>query len=224
MRSEKDVGRIVGIALVLQLSGFIVPFIFLLSLASPNYLADAAGSSSQIKLAVFWLYANCALTIGISVLLFPVLQRFSLRGALVLLSAGIVMFALQAIDNVHLMSMLSISDQYVQGGVPGDWSQAAGELARWTRKWAHYAELVAIDVWVAVLYMLLVRFQLVPRLVAVFGLLTVLVHFAAAPLPLILGYGTAPMLAPAMGLGHLLLAGWLIAKGLGEGNRKESEG
>ena len=75
MRSAKSRGRIVGMLLFLQLAGLIVPFVLLLPLTTglENYLANAAGFSFQIRVAVFLLFANCALTIGIAIAALPVL-------------------------------------------------------------------------------------------------------------------------------------------------------
>lgn len=67
MRAAKSTGRIIGALLLVQLAGLIVPFVLLLPMTSTDFLANAAGNSSQIKVAVFLLFANCALTIGISI-------------------------------------------------------------------------------------------------------------------------------------------------------------
>ena len=82
------------------------------------------------------------------------------------------------------------------------------------RRRTHYHVLLTIDSWIFTLYVLLFRFRLVPRALAVFGLLTVLLHFAAIPLPMFLGYrGVSPLGVP-MALSHITLAVWLIARGL----------
>ena len=216
MRSAKSVGRIMGLLLVVQLSGFIVPFVLLHPMTTTDYLANAAGFTLQIKVAVYLLFANCALTIGISILAFPIFRDHSPRMALALVAASVIMFSLQAVDNVHLMSMLSLSQQYVEAGGRDEIFRALATLVRSTRIWAHYPELVAIDAWIFTLYSILYRFALVPRPLAAFGLLTVLLHFVAIPLPLILGFGGVTPLGAVMALGHLALAGWLIVKGFEE--------
>jgi hypothetical protein len=66
------------------------------------------------------------------------------------------------------------------------------------------------------LFGILYRFALVPRFVSAFGLLTVLLHFLAIPLPLILGYSSVMPLGAIMALGQLTLAVWLIVKGFAE--------
>jgi len=114
MRSAKSTGRVIGILLFLQLAGLIVPFVLLhpLTTGPQNYLANAVGSSFQIKVAVFLLFANCALTIGITIAAFRVFRQYSEAMALWLLAVSVIMFLLQAVDNVHVLSMLSLSQQY----------------------------------------------------------------------------------------------------------------
>ena len=69
MRSAKSTGRLIGVLLFVQLAGLIVPFVLLgpLTRGPRDFLANAAGTSLQIKVAVFLLLANCALTIGITI-------------------------------------------------------------------------------------------------------------------------------------------------------------
>ena len=216
MESAKGVSRIIGALLVVQLAGLIVPFVMLdpVMRGDQYYLANAAGSPLQIKAALLLLLANCALTVCISLAAWPVFRQYSGAGALLLVAAGVVMFALQAVDNAHLMSMLSLSRQYAQAGGPGEPFQTLAAVVGTTRRWTHYHVLLVIDSWLFALYVLLYRFSMVPRILAGFGLLTVSLHFAAIPLPMFLGYrGVTPLGVP-MALSHIALAVWLIARGL----------
>ena len=218
MRSAKSVGRIIGVLLLVQLAGLTVPFILMLPLTrgTSEFLANAAEISFQIKVAVFLLFANCALTIGISIAAFPVLRQYSHSMALLLLAVSVIMFSLQAVDNAHILSMLSLSQQYAQAGGPDELFQTLAAVLGSTRRWAHYSELLVIDAWIFVLYSLLYRFALVPRALAAFGLITVMLHFTGIPLPLFLGYRSVTLMGATMGLSHIALAVWLITKGFKE--------
>jgi hypothetical protein len=219
MRPAKSTSRIIGIMLVVQLAGLIVPFALLHPMTTENFLTDAAASSSQVEVALFLLYANCALTIGISITAWSVFRQYSEAVALLLIALSAIMFALQAVDNAHLMSMLSLSRQYAQAGGAAEPLQTLAVAVRSTRKWTHYSELLVIDSWIFVLYCLLYRFRLVPRALAAFGLITALLHFAAIPLPLFLGYGGVTVLGVPMAFSHLALALWLMTRGFQENNR-----
>lgn len=216
MRPAKRTGRIIGLLLVVQLAGLIVPFVLLHPMTTAAFLSNAAGSASQIKVAVFLLFANCALTIGISIAAFPIFREHSSAAAVLLVAVSAIMFSLQAVDNAHLMSMLSLSQQYVQAGGQDELFQTLSESVRATRRWVHYSELLVIDAWIFLLHGLLYRFRLVPRALAAFGLLTVLLHFAGITLPLLLGYPPVTLLGVSMALSHIALAAWLLTKGFEE--------
>lgn len=221
MRSAKSTGQIVGVLLLVQLAGLIVPFVLLLPLTTgpQNYLANAVGSSFQIKLAVFLLFANCALTIGITIAAFRVFRQYSEAMALWLLAASVIMFLLQAVDNVHVLSMLSLSQQYAQVGGPDELFQTLAAVVGSTRRWAHLTELLVLDCWIFLLYSVLYRFAVVPRALAAFGLITVLLHFTGIPLRGLLGYGLVARMAVSIALSHITLAIWLLAKGFREPDR-----
>ncbi|HEY7636990.1 MAG TPA: DUF4386 domain-containing protein [Gemmatimonadales bacterium] len=220
MRPAKSTGRIIGTLLFLQLAGLIVPFVLLLPLTTgpQNYLVHAVESSSQVRVAVFLLFANCALTIGITITAFRVFHRYSEAMALWLLAASVIMFLLQAVDNVHVLSMLSLSQSYSQAGDQGgdELFQSLAALVGTTRRWSHYSVLLAIDGWILLLYSILYRFSLVPRAVAVFGLITVMLHFSGIPLRGFLGLGLVTPMGVPMALSHITLATWLVIKGFDE--------
>jgi hypothetical protein len=214
MTPDRDVGRIVGVMLLLQLAGFIVPFVMLRPLMSADYFTNAADYSFQIKAAVLLFFANGALTIGIAIKSWPVFRKYSEPMAIWLIVLSVIMFVLQAVDNVHIMSMLSLSQQYVEsGGASNELYTALAAVVRTTRRWAHYPELFAIDAWITLFGVILLRFALVPRLLAAFGLLTIVLHFVAVPLSGFLGYGISTALGVPMAFGLLANAVWLIAKG-----------
>jgi hypothetical protein len=129
------------------------------------------------------------------------------------------MFLLQAVDNVHVLSMLSLSQQYAQVGGPAELFQMLAAAVGSTRRWAHFSELLVIDCWIFLLYSVLYRFRLTPRSLAAFGLITVMLHFTGIPLPGFLGYSIVTLMGVPMALSHITLAIWLIAKGFGERRR-----
>jgi hypothetical protein len=215
MTSAKRVGRTIGVMLLLQLAGFIVPFALLHPLTSADYYETASGYSFQIKAAVLLFFANGALTIGIAIKAWPIFRRYSEPMAMWLIVLGVIMFVLQAIDNVHIMSMLSLSQQYVEAGAANDGFASLATMVRSTRRSAHYPELFAIDFWIMMFQTILLRFALVPRPLAAFGLLTMVVHFCAIPLPGFLGYGINTTFGVPMAVGLLAISGWLMVKGFG---------
>jgi hypothetical protein len=207
-----------GVLLFVQLVGLTLPFILLLPITAPDFLTAAAPAAGQIGAAVLLLFANGALTIGIAVAAFPFLCERSYRMTLGLLAVSVLWFAMQAVDNVHILSLLSLSQRYVDAGTANaELLGALGAAARSTRRWAHYTELLVIESWFFAFYGLLYRLSLVPRPLAGFGLLMVLVHAAGITLPTFLGRDSMPAMAYSLALSSLAVNGWLLVKGFAEG-------
>ena len=219
MDVERKTGRTVGALLLIQITGLIVPFVLLHPIAAgpSSFLANAAGASASITGAAFLLFANCALTIGISILMWPMLSRESPAAALWLVALSLIMFCMQAVDNAHILSIVSLSREYAAGGSAEIYGPLAASLGA-TRVWVHYTELLAIDLWIGFFYFTLLRLRAVPTVLAVFGLLTVLLHLCGIPLPKFLGLPVNMMLGPPMALAHVATAIWLIARGFGKRN------
>jgi hypothetical protein len=99
---------------------------------------------------------------------------------------------------------------------------ALGGLVGTTSRWAHFSELLAIDGWIFLLYSILYRFALVPRGLAAFGLITVMLHFTGRPLRGLLGYDLETLMGIPIALSHMTSATWLVVKGFHERDRSDS--
>lgn len=193
-----------------------MPFVLLLPIAvAPGAaLANAAGAATQLRLAVALLVANGLLTIGISVALFATVRRTSEVLALWLVVGSVVMLVTQAVDNTFVMSLLSLSRAAAaSGGVESHWPAAALATAT-VRGWSHTTAILAIDGWILLFYLALVRAALVPRMLVAIGLVTVMLHGVGIPLRSFLGLGPMAALGMPMALSHLLLAAWLLGRGV----------
>lgn len=219
-----DRGRVVGALLAVQLAGLIVPFVLVLPLvtAPGAYLASAAARSGRIVTGALLLLVTGAVTVAISIAGWPVFRRSGEGLALTLLVLGGLVLAAQAVDDVHLLSMLSLSQAHVAAagtaggaasGTPGEAVRQVAIALGLTRRWAHLTTLLVLDAWILVLYLNLIRARALPRALAAFGLLTVAAHFVAIPLPGFLGLGAVAAAGMPMALSHLLTAGWLMAHG-----------
>jgi len=217
MLTDRGRGRLVGGLTFLQLVGLIVPFVLLLPIATPpgEYLASAADSSTRVLAGVLLLLVNGAVTIGISIAAWPTLRRSSEALGLWLVVLGALMLGVQMVDNIHILSMLSLSQAHAAAGAASDSLREVAAAASATRRWAHLSELVVIDAWILVFYLSLIRAGALPRLLSAFGLLTVAAHCLAIPLPGFLGLRAVGEAGMPMALSHVATAGWLVAKGLG---------
>ena len=220
MRSARSTGRTVGVLLLLQLAlALMVPFILLrpLTVGSPGFLTTAAENSFQIRSAVLIFFAGGALTISLGVTMFPVLRRYSNAWALWFLVICAVSFTLDAVHNATVMSMLSLSQQYVEGGAADlEPYKVVGAAVASARRWAHYSQLVAIGGWIFVFYSSLFRFALIPRALAALGLVGILLQFIGVTLLMYLGYSTVGQMAMPLLPIQITTAVWLMVKGFKE--------
>jgi hypothetical protein len=126
----------------------------------------------------------------------------------------VVGFSMLALENVSILTMLSLSEEYAKASAT-ELFQTAAMVARSMRHSAHYATLLVAGGAGFALYGVLLRFALVPRALAACGLVAVLLQIAAVTMP-ILGYRIVFLLIVPLGLTHLALSLWLIAKGFEE--------
>ncbi len=214
MNAQKNMGRLIGILLLVHFVGQFVAFYTLMQAVGTDYLNVAAGMETTMRTAVFLLFANSAITLGIAIAAFPVLREYSVRTAIALLVLSAVWIVIQSIDNAHILSMLSLSKGHSQAAeASADVYQLLATQIRSTRVWMHYTQLLVIDVWFALFFGALFAFRLVPRLLSGLGLLTVALHLIGIPLAMFIGYPTVLPLAYGIAVSYLLIGGWLTARG-----------
>ena len=219
MTSCKRVGRLVGVLLLLHLAlGLTVPFIMLLPLVSPpGFLSSAAGIANQTRTAVLLFFVGSALAIAIACAGWRVFRERSSAMALWLLALAVASFALQAVDSAHILSMLSLSQAYVEAGTAkADVFQALALVVGSARKWSHYSFLLVVGCWIFLLFSLMYRFRLVPRALAAFGMIGAVLQIAGVSLRGLLGYPPETRLAMPLAPAYLLVALWLMVKGFDE--------
>jgi hypothetical protein len=221
-------GRVVGLLLLLQFAaGLTVPFVLLRPdiVGNPLFLTAAGENASQVRAAVSIAFLGAALTVSLALAALPVFRRHSATTALAFLAACAISCTLDVVHNASVLSMLSLSQRYLEAG-PSEAGtyQALGAVVASTRRWAHYTQLAAVGAWIFLFYASLWRFRLIPRALALLGVVGILLQFTGVTLPAFWGYAQEPRLAIPLAPIHLAVAGWLMAKGfsavhLGAGQR-----
>jgi Domain of unknown function (DUF4386) len=223
MKTRKNIGRLIGALLVVQFVGLLVGFILLLPAIGTDYLNVAAGVEASTRTAVILLLATGVVTLLLALATFPVFREYSERTALWFLAISAIWLVMQAVDSIHILSMLSLSKRFAENASVN--SEAYNLLAasvRSTRVFAHYTELLMMDVWFISLYVALFAFRLVPRLLAVFSVLGVVVHSIGIPLPMFVGYPIISNLAYGNLVGYALIGIWMIVRGFPEPRRADN--
>jgi hypothetical protein len=166
---------------------------------------------------VLLLFLGSAVAVGIAIVSLPVFRRYSSDMALWLLALAVAGFALQAVDNSALLSVLSLSQEYAMAGpAKTELYETLAVVVGSARKWAHYSYLLVVGSWIFLFCSQLYRFRLVPRALASFGLVASLLQITGVTLPGLLGYRPVVVLAMPLAPAYVTLAVWLMAKGFNE--------
>jgi len=221
MENPKSAARMIAFLLLLQMAcGPIVNFVLLQPVLGRDvFLENAAAHPLQVGVAVLMGLAMSAFSVGIAIVATPLFNRYSAAMARWLFAIAVAGFALAAVENVNVLSMLSLSQTYASAdSADSHLLQTLAVTVTSPRIWAHYLGLIFAGGFAFVLYGVLFRFALVPRVLAAFGLIAALLEIVAVALPLF-GYPVVfPMLAP-LGVAHLVLMIWLVTKGFAERRR-----
>lgn len=219
MKSAKSVGRTVGVLMLLHLTvALMVPFILLERVrGTEGLLANAAASPLQVRAAVLLLFVGSALAVVIAITALRVFRQASEPMAFWLLALATAGFSLQAVDNAHILSMLSLSQEYAEAGAAkSELLQSLGLVANSARKWAHYSYLLVAVSWIFLFYALLFRFRFIPRALAALGLVGCLLQIYGVTLRGLFGYPPMTVLAMPLAPIHVAAALWLMFKGFPE--------
>jgi Domain of unknown function (DUF4386) len=212
------IGRTVGILLLLQLAAALtLPFILSkpITFGSPAFLTAVTEHSFQIRSAVLLSFVGSALTVYLGITAFQVLRLYSKSAALLFVVVCAVSCTLDVVQAGTIMSMLSISNEFVTSSDATDSHlyQMVGAAVASTRRSAHYTQLLAIGAWLFVFYISLFRFKLVPRVLAFFGIIGVALQFVGVTLMMFLGYRSIGEMAMPLLPIQITVAVWLIIKG-----------
>ncbi|MBI2994236.1 MAG: DUF4386 domain-containing protein [Gammaproteobacteria bacterium] len=213
--SELKTGRIVAALILIQMAlgpflnfGLLEPVF-----AQPGFLQNAAGHSTEMGIAALLGIALGAVSLGIAITAWPVFSRHSQRFALWVLALSTVGLALATVESATVLSLRSLSENYANTpGADIALFTALRGIAAAARNWAHYTHLIVAGLLLLSFYGLLCRFALVPRVLAAFGVFAALCQLTAVSMPLF-GQPIIFALLSPLGLSHLVLAIWLLAKG-----------
>lgn len=179
MDIERRAGRIVGALFLAQMAGSAVLNFRLEAplFGQPGFLVNAAPHAQQIGASALLGLALGALFTAVAITVFPIVRAHSQALALWLFALGAVGLALAAVEHASVMSMVSLSHAYANAATgPRDQFQALRVVVASARNWAHYFARLLDGTTLLVFYVALFRFTLVPRALAVIGLLGALLQ------------------------------------------------
>jgi hypothetical protein len=209
------VGVLFIIATVLGVLGrsFLQPI-----LDAQDYLIKISANENQVIIGGLLALLAAFACAGIAIGLYPVLKKH--HEALALGSVGFRLMEgmLYIIGVVALLSLLTLSQEYVTAGASNaSLFQASGTSLLAVRDWAGKLSIIAFTLGALMYYYVFYQSKLIPRWLSGWGLLGAALSLAAALLAIsgqIIYFSTVFILLQLpIGVQEMVLAVWLIVKG-----------
>jgi hypothetical protein len=185
-------------------SGIVAAF-----LDSPDVLTHVADRPSFFASGAVLMLLNCAVVVAIGVVLYPILRPVNERVALGYLACRIIEGTLLALGVVALLTLIPIAD--MAGGGTAD-IRTVSTFTVAVNDIAYQVGMAALGLGSLFFCRLLYRAGLVPRPLAMWGLIGYAVFLAGALLELF-GLPAGLVFSIPGGLFEVVFGGWLIARG-----------
>ena len=179
----------------------------------PNHLSTVTAGSLTLAIgAVLWLMAVIG-DAAHGVLMFPILKQHSERLAIGYLAARILDAAFIAIMVLFLLFQIPLGSEYLKTAAAGaPYLQALSTVTVQASQYAYAIGMSTLGVSGLMLCYVLYKTKLVPRFLAVWGIIGYAVIFVGM-ISQILGSSLGLMSSLPGGLWEIFMGGWLIAKG-----------
>jgi Domain of unknown function (DUF4386) len=178
-----------------------------------GFLSTVSTHKTVLIFGAFLMLLNVGVDVGKGVLFFPILERHGKRTALGYLAAMIVEVVLLAGGVLSLLMIVPLAEQAAKAVPAGaGWAQALGSLAVEANTMAYQVAEMSLAVGCVFLCWLLLRTGLIPRPLAILGLIGYPI-LAAGTIAELFGIHIGLLLTIPGGLFELALAFWLLIKG-----------
>jgi Domain of unknown function (DUF4386) len=220
----RTTARIIG---VLYLAGMVVGIggnVLIQSiLGAPDHLPTIAASSTLLAMgAVLWL-STVAGDAAHGILMFPVLKPHSERAAVGYLGARIIDATFIAVMALLILVQIPLGIEYLKAGSSDtSYLQALSTVLTEANLYAYEFGMITVGVAGLILCTMFYRAQLVPRPLAVWGLIGYAILLLGSVLQ-ILGFNLSSIQAIPGGLWELFIGVWLIVKGFSTSSQVPSE-
>jgi hypothetical protein len=215
VNSNKTTARIVGVLFIAATATYLSGTLLIDSiLNAPDYLSDVYPNRTQVAIGALLQFIDVTCVIGICVLLFPILRKHSETVALGYVVARIFDGAGVVVRGFVALSLIALSQHYVQAGAPeASYFQELGTLLVAQYDLAFQIAMIALGLGSIPFCYLLYRSRLIPRSLAVLGLIAYAALLTSALLE-VFGYSTGVIFLYLPGaFFEVTFPIWLIVKG-----------
>jgi hypothetical protein len=188
-------------------------------LGSPDYLARISTNRNPILLGALLSFIAAAASSGIAISLYPILKKYNEGLALGSVGFRLMEGVFYIVGAICLLSLLTVSQEFVKAGGQGTFFQTLGHLVLTARDLAGFVfGVMAFCLGALMYYYIFYQSKLIPRWLSVWGLLAIVSLLSAVLLTMFDGEpfsisGNLIILALPIALQEMVLAIWLIVKG-----------
>jgi len=214
LNSYRTTARAVGVLFLAAIVAYLVGNGLIQSiLGAPDHLSTVPANSTQVAVGAMLMLMNSAVVAAIGVMMLPVLKRHNEGIAIGYFGSRIVESVVLAVGVVFLLLQIPLGREYLKAGVADtSYLQALSTLSIQANLYAYQIGMIAVGLGGVMLCYLFYRAKLVPRLVAVWGLVGYALLLCGAALE-VLGVSAGLTLSIPGGLWEMFIGVWLIAKG-----------
>lgn len=186
---------------------------------SSKYLTEAAANSNQVIVGAIFQFIMALAYLGIGILLYPIIKRFSSSLAIGFFSLRIIAASLVIFGTILLLSILTLSQEFVKSASQNIMEfEALGNLLKITRDYINHVFMILVLCFGNfMLYLLLIKSKLIPLWLSLWGLLGGLLSAIASIMLLFQVFEVITteylILNMPTALLELILGIWLMMKG-----------
>jgi hypothetical protein len=189
-------------------------------LGAPDYLNAIASNGSRVIVGALLSFIAAAGSSSIAISLYPLLKKYNEGLALGAVGFRLIEGVFYIVGAVCLLSLLPLSQQFVSAGGQNDfYFQTVGDLLLTMSDVAGFVfGVIAFCLGASMYYVVFYRTRLIPRWLAIWGLIALVMLLSAVLITLFDGEpfavsGNLILLALPIAVQEMVLAVWLIVKG-----------
>src|SRR6266508_4342421 len=213
MKTNKTTARTVGVLFLAGMVVYIVGNGLCQSiLAAPDHLSTVPANSMLLAIGAMLMLMASAFDAAHGILMLPVLKQHNEGIAFGYFGSRIVDSVLLAVGIVFLLLQIPLGREYLKAVPDTSYLQALSTLSIQANLYAYQISMIAVGLAGLMLCYMFYRAKLVPRLVAVWGLVGYATILCGSVLE-VLGFDLHLIHTIPGGLWELFIGVWLIAKG-----------
>ncbi len=217
--ADRTTARLVGVLFIVgTAAGILAGVVQQPLLDADGYLVEVASNEGRMATGVLLELVMGLAIMGIVIALYPVLRRYSERMALGFAVARTIEGVTYGLSIIAALTVTSVGRAFADAGAPAgsDFETVAGTLLD-AREWSNYVfQIIVFAVSAIFLNAVLYRARLVPRWLALWGLVASIPYLSVGVLVM---YGLEPfstaqvLLVAPLAVQEMVFAFWLIIRG-----------